>query len=597
MKLVIREYLASIRERGELDAILPDLLTEMGLTVYARPAVGTRQFGVDIAAVGPDKDGINHHWLFSVKAGNIDRTSWNGAGPQSLRPSLDEILDVYLRSHVPVQFADLPVIICLCFGGDVHQQVRADVNGYQERYTTGRVRFEEWNGDRLADAILEGVLREEVLPPNLRSHLRKAVAMVEQPEIAIGHFQKLLKELHNQPVDQSALRLSRARLINICLWVLFIWARESGNVEAPYRASELAILSLWDLLHNDIGSNRRLGENAGLIFQALIELHFVIWDEYIEKKILPFVEDRHAISTAVGSFASLDVNLKMFDLIGRLAIRGLWLCWQISLQRPLPSVFEGECKDKPVPILMADYNVNLGKIDRICRKLVYLVTNNRALVTPIADWQTTDIALAVTLLASRPAFHPVTCDWLKTMGWSVAFAYQTHGLYPTTAYDYAELAEHPIERSDTYREEATAGSTLLPFLALWMTAFGDKESLNELARFKLEALGHCTFQTWFPDEDSEGRLYLGGGVHGAALTDIPVLADTDRTMEFILDEIRANPWFDKLSAISSGHWPVLLVACRVHRLPVPPSLWRDLLPTLAALRPVGAIPSDLSSEC
>lgn len=46
MKLVIREYLASLKERDELDAVLPDLLTELGFTVYSRPARGTRHAAV-----------------------------------------------------------------------------------------------------------------------------------------------------------------------------------------------------------------------------------------------------------------------------------------------------------------------------------------------------------------------------------------------------------------------------------------------------------------------------------------------------------------------------------------------------------------------
>ena len=52
MKLLIRDYLASLRERDELDAILPDLLSELGFNVYSRPQRGTSQLGVDIAAVG-----------------------------------------------------------------------------------------------------------------------------------------------------------------------------------------------------------------------------------------------------------------------------------------------------------------------------------------------------------------------------------------------------------------------------------------------------------------------------------------------------------------------------------------------------------------
>jgi O-acetyl-ADP-ribose deacetylase (regulator of RNase III) len=52
MKLVFRQYLASLKERKELDAVLPDLLSELGYTVISRPTIGTRQYGVDVAAVG-----------------------------------------------------------------------------------------------------------------------------------------------------------------------------------------------------------------------------------------------------------------------------------------------------------------------------------------------------------------------------------------------------------------------------------------------------------------------------------------------------------------------------------------------------------------
>ncbi len=67
MRLLIREYLASLRERNEFDAILPDLLSEPGYIVYSRPSRGTRQHGVDVAAVGPD----NRLYLFSIKRGRL----------------------------------------------------------------------------------------------------------------------------------------------------------------------------------------------------------------------------------------------------------------------------------------------------------------------------------------------------------------------------------------------------------------------------------------------------------------------------------------------------------------------------------------------
>ena len=58
MKLILKEYLASLRERDELDAILPDLLSQLGFTVLSKPQRGTRQYGVDVAAVGALNGGI-----------------------------------------------------------------------------------------------------------------------------------------------------------------------------------------------------------------------------------------------------------------------------------------------------------------------------------------------------------------------------------------------------------------------------------------------------------------------------------------------------------------------------------------------------------
>src|SRR5215467_3417987 len=173
MKLLFRSYLASLRERDELDAILPDLLSELGYTVYSRPQRGTAQAGVDIAAVGKDDDGERKVFLFSVKQGDLTRQSWDGT-PQALRGSLNEILDTYIPTKIPKRYQNLKIVICLVFGGDMQEQVRGGVTGFIKRNTTKRISFDEWNGDKLAGLLLEGLLREEIMPKALRSHFQKA---------------------------------------------------------------------------------------------------------------------------------------------------------------------------------------------------------------------------------------------------------------------------------------------------------------------------------------------------------------------------------------------------------------------------------------
>ncbi|MBQ9283401.1 MAG: hypothetical protein IJ207_14580 [Treponema sp.] len=74
MKLAIKQYLSSLKESKELDAILPDLLLAMGITTTSKPQSGNRQYGVDIEATGVDPaDKKRKVFLFVLKQGNLGR--------------------------------------------------------------------------------------------------------------------------------------------------------------------------------------------------------------------------------------------------------------------------------------------------------------------------------------------------------------------------------------------------------------------------------------------------------------------------------------------------------------------------------------------
>src|SRR5258707_139083 len=122
MKLIIKEYLASLREREELDVVLPDLLSQMGMTVFSRPARGTRQDGVDVAAVGSMDGEEKAVYLFSIKPGDLRRNDWDGDAVQSLRPSLNEILDAYIPNRLPTEHRDKKIKICISVGGDIREE-------------------------------------------------------------------------------------------------------------------------------------------------------------------------------------------------------------------------------------------------------------------------------------------------------------------------------------------------------------------------------------------------------------------------------------------------------------------------------------------
>ena len=70
MKLMLTEYLRNMGERGGLDMLVANLLSQMGLTVLTTPIRGSKQYGVDVAAVGKllDEDADQTIYLFSIKS-------------------------------------------------------------------------------------------------------------------------------------------------------------------------------------------------------------------------------------------------------------------------------------------------------------------------------------------------------------------------------------------------------------------------------------------------------------------------------------------------------------------------------------------------
>ncbi|NEJ84077.1 hypothetical protein GR268_47450, partial [Rhizobium leguminosarum] len=137
--------------------------------------------------------------------------------------------------------------------------------------------------------------------------------------------------------------------------------------------------------------------------------------------ILPFADTRHALSTAVGSHSSTDINIKLFDMIGRLALRGLWMVWQLTPGLQLEVLTDEVLKAHP----LASTGINdeiVERIDTLCSAVVGIVSNNQALMSPLGDWQAIDITLALTLLATRQPYHRAIDQWLEELTRRTIFA-------------------------------------------------------------------------------------------------------------------------------------------------------------------------------
>jgi hypothetical protein len=553
MKLILKEYLASLKERGELDAILPDLLSQLGLNVFSRPARGTRQDGVDVGAFGSLNSGPEKVYLFSIKSGDLTRITWNTDSPQSLRPSLDEIRDAYILNRLPSEYQGKDIVICLCFGGDVQEPVRPALEGYIKQNTTQSVSYEQWNGDKLAALIEDSFLREDLLPSEARSRFRKSLAMLDQPDISYKHFSILMRSLSKTDGLTEAQHLLAIRQIALCLWILFSWARKSGDLEAAYVTAELAMLHAWEIARGYPGKSKT-AEAIRSAFTSTHSAYDQISTDYLSSYILPHVDKFHGLSSAVRAANSVDINLKLFDVLSRLAVRGLWHVWQAYT---LP-VDQAALKQE-----------QFDSADEYAFAIRRMIANNPALLSPIKDDQTIDITIALFLLSQNAGNQLDMEVWLGEIFNRCAFAYTSNGKYPCILRTYGELLDHPTRGDDDYRQEVTAGSILYPAIGFWAAMRSFDALYADIGKFEKQCMKHCNFQFWYPDQDSEERFYTNSDTHGAVVSNVSVNQPKADFLAQIFAEVEGSPHFKDLSAIKYFLWPIVVMACRHHRVPLP----------------------------
>ncbi|EIA1625382.1 hypothetical protein V8046_003295 [Vibrio parahaemolyticus] len=555
MKLVIRQYLASLKERGELDALLPDLLSQMGLEVFLKPGVGSRQFGVDVAAFGKlTSESESTVYLFSVKSGDLDRKDWDSGNPQDLRPSINEIIDVFIPTRIPAEYKDKPVEICLCFGGEVKEEVRPNVSMFLGKLKTGDLSFSEWNGDRLADLVEQHMLREELLPNNCRGLLRKSLAMIDEPEVSFKHFSQLAINLTCTDDKKPKDILTGIRQLYLCLWILYSWCRDEDNLESAYLSAEFTMLNAWDAAKFAFGKKNKVAVFTLTTLDSLLRLHLQVSNQYIDEKIIPHCNNLYALSHAIKPSCATDVNLKLFDVLGRLALTGCWSYWYLSK--------------------VSDENVEGGRffseaVTKYQDSIKQLIVNNPILFTPYKDEQAIDVVLALWFLSLDQKHWRDINSWLSNMSLEIYQMFKINDKYPTTIRSYAELIEHPIGKTEDYKKSVTKGSVLYPYISAFSAIMGFTEPYEIVKKIKEDFLSHCNFQVYFLDESSEEHFYRFDKMHGSTLSDVCVTEAPDELIKQLVSECdQSNKVYD-MTASKYSFWPIILTGCRHYRLPVP----------------------------
>lgn len=557
MKLIIKEYLTLLKESEELDALLPDLLLSMGIIPLNKAQIGVRQNGVDIAAAGKDKNGTETLFLFVIKRGDIGRTDWNNASPQSIRPTLDEIEDVYLNKHVAAKHKKLPQKIVLCTGGDLKQEVKDNWEGYvRSKQVDGIKEYDFWGGDVLSVLLEKYMFNEHILPANLKTKFRKVLALLSDQDYSLEDYYEILEDLLLK-TDLSSFSKTTARkkaekilrTVHLCQNIIFLWAQSENNLKPALLCSERTILNSWHfIIQNNLDTSPKVIEIFHQIYTSLIKVHY----EYF-LRVQPYCQVPESFSR-YGAHP-IQVGLNVYEHLGFMTNAAvLFMHYGVQFKQ------EGMLNDA--------FNM--------IQTIKSFISNHACIKTPYFDDHIIEISSAIFLLQSSDEIDFIKY-WLTEIVNSISFAYRYMGKYfPIQSDSFDDLVDLCILNS-VKKEVLFEISTLLPILSQWCIALGLEETYNFIQKNVQIFFSECNCQIWYPDHKSDDLLYRknSSSLSGATEAKIDMNLDWETMIKRIKEVQDKTIPLSSLTAIKNGLLPLIFIACRHFRTPPLPQFWQN----------------------
>lgn len=559
MRLIIREYLGMLRESGEFDVLLPDILLAMNIVPLSKAQVGVRQAGVDIAAVGNDVAGQRTLWLFVLKRNDLGRRDWDGGKPQDVRPSLEEIKDIYLRNHVAPEHAGLPVKIVVATTGDFKQDFEQNRVGYADANTQPGRTYEFWNGDQVAALLEQYLLNEYALPATARSQLRRALALVGEPDYNLEQFFALLKSLLTWGIDAviKDAKIERECLralvtTSLALGILCRWSAHEGNLRSAVVACERTLLWAWDAIRS-----KGLTENPSILrgYVRLVDIYMATTVEYFNK-VQPYLHTEDALAKYHREAALL--TERAFEEIGLVASIGLsHLLWGMTT------------KDED----------RIEGAGAVADTLQAFFKTHRCTGSPCYDEQSIDISLALMLLYwSERGEYAKT--WLQELIGRLIFGFRIKRWFPISTDSFDDLVAFEINPEEVDMAKLTETSWMVATVAQWAAALGEDEAYARLVELRADALKDTCFQLWYPDQKTDEVMYRGPAHFESGIAEAPVeLPPTAEEMRSNMKRTHTDsPVKEPVesSAKSAGFQWLDFIASRHFRTPVDPAFWQKL---------------------
>lgn len=559
MKLILAHYLRTLRERDEFDRLLPELIIEMGYVPLGKPQTGVRQYGVDFAAVGQSlEDGVREILLFVIKQGDIGRNDWQADPKTSVYPTLVEVLDVYITTHLAPEHQQLRKVVIVATTGDLKQELHLNWKGFIESNQT-RAKFEFWSGDHVAALLERHLLDEHLFAETDRSDLRKALALAGDRDYDFRDLQKVLRRQLGLNDDGTVAEpSSNIRQLtkaiyrsNLAAQVCAHWAQSDGDRKQALWVAERTLLWTWHRIQCVDPASRK-------------ELYKALGDPWVAyrnaaKEYVEVIQKHASVRDGMAGYCreNAEFSLVLFEHIGLLATIGLS---QVLI--PVEGKAAKETQQRNAEI--------------VGQTLLNLINNNSATASPRLDRNVCELCLALIFLISIGK-QAEAGSWLKDIAYRLNFNFMRKRSFPIGTDSLDDLIEFEVSPTDEMAEKMMSSSWMLATVASWCAIGGLEEPYSLLARGHKETYSEICPQLWHPTEDWPQNWYYQTSYYEQGETEAPYPLPDDsgairaKAEKFI--GMEKYDWVKHSQAAPIGLWPIDFIAARHFQSPVPAHFW------------------------
>ncbi len=553
MKDILKEYLLGLKEDKELDAFCKELLISRNFVPLTKIQRG-RQYGVDLAAIGQDDDGIRKLFLLVIKQGDLTRKIWDGGNVNDVRPSLTEIKDVFLRNGVSPNYKHLPVKIIVCFNGEFENALLQNWNGYIEANTTDIITYHYWHIDELMQQAVTYQAEEGLLPYDLSLKFRRVLAFIDLPDYPLNHLTDFISNLliEDKKLSEKEI-LKKLRLVNLCISILTSWCRNSKNLKPSFYSIERILLYTFKWIYTNEYNNKKGVQKT--IYDLLQNWRTHNW--YYTSNIGNFVLAPDGLSYGIPNHN--EYCLITFEQIGIFGLIGMYEIWECRMANAIESVETIEYA-----------KAAMQNAEIIANMLAQIIKNNPSSKNVKYDEHCIDINLAL-MLFCEVGLYQVASEWLNELVTRLFMGVQMNGVIPTRDAMPEKIDERNIDTQKL--------SHYIYFLLEWCLILKQYQLYNELSSYIAEKLKAVNLQLWFPDEEVESKMFTEEASHlcGTTMTSLKAPKNYLELEMIMKDEQVYLCKENEFKIIKEGFDFIPLIASRHYRTYPFPNSWRKYL--------------------